>query len=107
MYLFRSKLAVLVAVAAVTLLTHSGPFCAQALSETIASWGDNSTNQVTGTPTGTGLIDVAGGYGHSLALASDGSIHSWGSDGDGQITNTPTGTSSRTEQSRANQPKRP
>ena len=71
MYPFRSKLTVLVAVGTITLLAHSGPFCGQALSGTIASWGYDNLNQVTGTPTGTGFGAIAGGGYHGLALSAD------------------------------------
>ena len=67
-------------------------FSAEAWSATITSWGWDSDDQVTSTPTGTDFTDIAGGFYHSLALKSDGSIASWGKDDYNQVSNTPTGT---------------
>ena len=67
----------------------------QALSGTvgaITSWGRDNYYQVSNTPTGTDFTAIAGGYGHSLALKSDGSIISWGSDVHNQVTGTPSDT---------------
>ena len=58
----------------------------------IVSWGTDTYGQVSGTPTGTDFTAIAGGLGHSMALASDGSIVSWGRDTYGQVSGTPTGT---------------
>ena len=67
----------------------------QALSGTvgaITSWGRDNYDQVSNTPTGTDFAAIAGGFGHSLALKSDGSIISWGRDVHNQVTNTPSDT---------------
>ena len=63
-------------------------FSAQALSETITSWGYDIYNQVTDTPRDTNFTAIAGGGYHSLALKSDGSLISWGDDYYNQVTNT-------------------
>ena len=67
-------------------------FSAEAWSATITSWGWDSDDQVTSTPTGTDFTDIAGGFYHSLALKADGSLISWGRDGDNQVTDTPLDT---------------
>ena len=48
--------------------------------------------QVSNTPTGTGFVQIAAGFYHSLALHSDGSIVSWGGEADGVLADSPTGT---------------
>ena len=67
-------------------------FSAQALSDTITSWGRDNYNQVTDTPLDTNFTAIAGGYFHSLALKSDGSLISWGHDNYDQVTDTPLDT---------------
>jgi alpha-tubulin suppressor-like RCC1 family protein len=68
----------------------------------VVAWGANSVGQVTGTPTTpsiavanpvtlkgqilTGVIAVAAGTFHTVALKQDGSVVAWGSDGFGQAT---------------------
>jgi len=37
----------------------------------ISAWGDDNFDQVKGRPLGTGFIQVAGGWGHALALGGD------------------------------------
>jgi len=56
------------------------------------SWGDDFGGLVSNTPSGTGFTQVAGGYGHSHALHSDGSIQSWGANYYGVVSGTPGGT---------------
>ena len=58
----------------------------------LISWGTDSSSQVTDTPTGSGVTQVALGKYHSLALNSDGSISAWGQDGYGAVSTTPSGT---------------
>ncbi len=57
-----------------------------------SAWGWDLYGQASAAPTGGGLIQVAGGFTHSLALQADGSIVSWGYDPYGQVSNTPLGT---------------
>jgi alpha-tubulin suppressor-like RCC1 family protein len=73
---------------------------------TVLAWGDNQTNElgaptkarcgVYGTPCSrvpvgvaglTGVTAVAGGYGNTLALKTDGSAWGWGSNGYGELGN--------------------
>ena len=54
------------------------------------AWGDNGAGQ-TNVPTGLiGVVAIAGGGWHSLALTSDGRVVGWGSNASGQ-TNVPAG----------------
>lgn len=56
----------------------------------LRAWGDNSSGQTT-LPAGlTGVIGVAAGSSHSLALKSDGTVVAWGYNNYGQ-TNVPVG----------------
>jgi len=59
---------------------------------TAVAWGANTYGQtnVPATLNGSNLVALAGGYGHSLALKSDGTVVSWGLNGNGQ-TNVPAG----------------
>ena len=60
---------------------------------TVAAWGANDYGQ-TNLPSGlSGVLAVAGGTWHSLALRRDGSVVAWGDNTRGQ-TNVPTGLSS-------------
>ena len=53
---------------------------------TVVAWGDNSSGQAT-VPGGlTGVVAIAAGGSHSLALKSDGTVVAWGSNGHGQTT---------------------
>lgn len=61
------------------------------MNESIVSWGQNEYDQVGGTPTGTGFTAIASSFGHSMALASNGSIESWGYD-DYDVRKTEHGT---------------
>jgi len=72
---------------------------------TLVAWGDNSSGQVTGTPTDTnyaiaspvtlggrvlsGVTAVAAGWGYSVALKNDGTLVAWGDNSLGQITGIP------------------
>jgi hypothetical protein len=63
------------------------------------TWGDNtygqlgngtvggSNNQASNVPGFSGAVAVAGGFGHSLALKSDGTVWSWGSNWFGELGN--------------------
>jgi len=63
---------------------------APANNGTLAAWGDNSSLQ-TSVATGlTGLVKVAGGDSHTLALKLDGTVLAWGGNSSGQAT-VPTG----------------
>jgi len=55
----------------------------------VVTWGSGNKGQ-NGSP-GTGFIQVAGGYQHSIALRSDGSIFSWGWNRNKQVWGTPSG----------------
>ena len=57
--------------------------------DSIVSWGLDDDGQVSNTPSGRDINQVASGWYHSLALRSDGSIISWGYDYFDQITDTP------------------
>jgi len=58
----------------------------------IVSWGADWYGLVSGTPSETDFVAIAGGAGHSLALKRDGSIVSWGWNGYGQVSGTPSET---------------
>jgi alpha-tubulin suppressor-like RCC1 family protein/subtilase family serine protease len=83
---------------------HSLALCSDG---TIASWGNNASGQlgnntttnsfipVAVTTSGTALagktvVAVAAGFGHSLALCSDGTVAAWGENNDGQLGNNST-----------------
>ncbi|MBI3044835.1 MAG: fibronectin type III domain-containing protein [Betaproteobacteria bacterium] len=66
---------------------------------TVVGWGDNSSNQITGgavggsflTPTAagagvTGVVAIAAGGFHALALQSSGTVVAWGNDTYGQVS---------------------
>ncbi len=59
---------------------------------TAAAWGDNNAGQVSPIPSAalSGVVVVAGGGSHSLALRNDGTVVAWGWDNYGQ-TNVPAG----------------
>ncbi len=72
----------------------------------VVAWGDNSSGQVTGTPTDTdyataspvtlggqvlsGVTAIAAGWDYSVALKHDGTLVAWGDNSRGQVTGTPT-----------------
>lgn len=60
-----------------------------AVAADLVSWGNNSWNQVTDTPTGA-FKAVAAGGGHNVAIADDGSLVAWGYDEYGQVSEAPT-----------------
>ncbi|MGO8676635.1 MAG: hypothetical protein ACLQVX_12280, partial [Limisphaerales bacterium] len=53
---------------------------------TAAAWGDNNAGQVSPIPSAalSGVVAVAGGGSHSLALRNDGTVVAWGWDNYGQ-----------------------
>src|SRR5207247_1102435 len=56
------------------------------------AWGDNTYGQ-TSVPAGlSNVVAVAAGFGHSLAVRSDGTVVAWGSNSSGE-TNVPAGLS--------------
>jgi hypothetical protein len=58
----------------------------------VAAWGNNSFNQST-VPDGlTGVVAIASGWRHSLALKADGTIVGWGDNSDGQLPQPEIGT---------------
>ena len=60
----------------------------------VVAWGDNSDNQSSVPVAATsGVVAVAAGGTHSLAIKTDGSVLAWGDDSDGQST-VPAGASS-------------
>ena len=72
---------------------------------TVYAWGDNTNGQIGNGSSGTnvtspwqsslsGIIQVAGGHYHSMALKSDGTVYVWGDNSYGQGGN---GTSSGTQ----------
>jgi hypothetical protein len=52
----------------------------------VVGWGYNAAGQATPPAGLTGVVGVAGGGGHSLALLADGTVVGWGSNGAGQAT---------------------
>lgn len=69
--------------------TDIGAFeCAPSLG-TVVAWGNNALGQ-TNPPAGlTGVVAIAGGFYHSVALRNDGTVVAWGLNGDGQTTVPP------------------
>jgi alpha-tubulin suppressor-like RCC1 family protein len=59
---------------------------------TLASWGDDSLGEVTGTPSGNDFVAVAAGARWSMALRANGTIVAWGNDFDDQVSDAPTGS---------------
>lgn len=57
----------------------------------LQTWGDDSYNQLSGTPAGDVTAASAGGY-HSVAIRSDGTLVSWGRNDFSQVSSTPAGT---------------
>src|SRR5688500_7964303 len=56
----------------------------------VEAWGNNNRGQATVPPGLDGVIAVAGGDAHSLALRTNGTVVGWGSNENGQ-TNVPPG----------------
>ena len=54
----------------------------------VIAWGYNSDGQTTVPASATGVVAIAGGYLHSLALRGDGTVLAWGNNNTGQ-TNVP------------------
>jgi len=52
----------------------------------VVAWGLNADGQASVPPTLNGVIAVAGGDGHSVALKHDGTVVAWGLNADGQTT---------------------
>ena len=76
-----------------SLSSTANTMCSLADSGTIECWGDETANEVSGTPTGTGYVQVVSGNLHHCALHNDGSVFCWGDDAThGQVTSTPSGT---------------
>jgi alpha-tubulin suppressor-like RCC1 family protein len=72
-------------------------------SDSAGQLGDNSTatqqvypvqvkTTATGNPVLTGIVDIAGGLAHSIALKSDGTVWTWGSNSAGQLADGSTTT---------------
>ncbi|MEO8661002.1 MAG: RCC1 domain-containing protein [Bryobacteraceae bacterium] len=55
----------------------------------MVAWGDNSLGQVTPPAGLSGVVGIAAGYFHSLALKSDGTVVGWGDNSLGQLTPLP------------------
>jgi Regulator of chromosome condensation (RCC1) repeat len=57
-----------------------------ARSQSVIAWGSNSFGQcnVPALPVGLTYVEVAAGYGHTVARRSDGSVVAWGTNFDGQ-----------------------
>ena len=58
---------------------------------TLLGWGNNYFGQITqpGCTSGrlpAGIVQVSGGYGHSVAVTSNGAVYAWGDDEYGQAT---------------------
>ena len=58
----------------------------------IFCWGNDSSGQVSDSPTGTGFTAVDVGHQHACALDSMGAITCWGDDTASQVASTPTAT---------------
>ena len=85
----------------------NGFFIALGSDGNLYSWGDNSKDQLGRTPTGatpadrpgivtvpsgdTKFTQISVGFGHSLALDTNGNIYSWGNNDYGELGRTPTG----------------
>jgi alpha-tubulin suppressor-like RCC1 family protein len=78
---------------------------------TVVSWGGNVSGSAAAThvsskstpaaviaPGDSGLVQVAGGYGHALALTSEGDVLAWGSNNYGQLGDGGTSTSATPKQ---------
>jgi len=59
---------------------------AAAPAGTVVGWGNNGSGQATPPAGLTGVVGIAAGYVHSLALTSDGTVVGWGWNGYGQAT---------------------
>lgn len=53
---------------------------------TVAGWGADYWGQATPPPGLDGVVAIAAGFDHSLALRTDGTVVSWGDDGSGLAT---------------------
>ena len=58
----------------------------------IFGWGDNFEGQTTVPATATGVVAIAAGYVHGLALRADGTVIGWGQNGYGQAAAPATAT---------------
>lgn len=59
-------------------------------NKALVSWGDDSFNQVSNTPSDSNYKHISVGYFHCCAVKLDGSLASWGRDNYNQVSNTPT-----------------
>ena len=64
--------------------------CAIRADGELACWGDDSSGQLEGIPTG-GFIAVSAGGAHSCAIRVEGQLACWGDDSSGQLEGIPTG----------------
>ena len=62
--------------------------CAVEVGGDLACWGDDSSGQVSETPSGPFIAVSAGGR-HTCAIAADGTLACWGDDSSGQLRPDP------------------
>lgn len=65
--------------------------CAVSAAGELSCWGDDSSGQLDGLPSGE-FVSVSAGRSHSCAIRADGSLACWGDDSAGQLDEIPSGT---------------